>query len=126
MAELNPKPTVTGNETNFPGGLTARGRPVPTDEEVQAAIAKGVAAVDTLKELGLASATAEVTGKATVATGLAAVTKALATFVTKQSANVAYVNVKPSAEAGKIDIEVLKSDFTESATKVTVTWIAQA
>lgn len=130
MAELDPKPTTTGDETNFPGGLTARGRPVPTDEEIQAAIAKGVAAgvaaVDTLKELGFASAKAKVTGKSMIATGLAAVTKVQVTFLTKQSANAAFVNAKASAEAGKIDVEVLKSDFAESATEVEVFWSAQA
>lgn len=130
MAELDPKATRTTTETNFPGGLTARGRPVPTDEEIQAAIAKavaaGVATVDTLKELGLASGVAKVTGKATVASGLAAVTKALVAFKTKQSANAAFVNAKASAEAGKIDIEVLKSDFSESATEVEITWVALA
>lgn len=126
MSALDPAVTQTGDETNLPGGLTVRGRPVATDEEVQAAIAKGVATVDTLKELGFASAMAKVTGKATIATGLAAVTKVEVAFKTKQSANAAFVNAKASAEAGKIDVEVLTSVFAESSTEVEVFWSAQA
>lgn len=124
---LDPAVTTTGSETNFPNGLTSRDRPVPTDNEVQAAIDKAAVftGVESLLELGLASGTeAKVTGKvAKVATGLTKVVTVFA-WVTTPAAGAAFVKATVNAEEGKIDLEVLDSAFAESEEEVDVHWIA--
>lgn len=125
MADLDPAVTETGSETNFPNGLSSRGRPVPTDEEVQAAIAKGVAGVDTLAELGLVSGSSRVTGALSVDTGLTVVDEVVVSFGARPSANAAFADAVPGAvRTNEIDIEVLRSDFGASGTEIVVRWIA--